>query len=144
MAVWPERGKEPEMILRRGIFLGVIMIAGSVQAICGGYGPEAARFVWIWWITLLVGIVQLGVSFHYRMSLLSRIMQFCLALEGIYYIGKIYRFRMMANFEVRSGIVQNIRILMNDKEKLEVSKKMGVYINDAYDEWKKQKKGKRK
>ena len=64
--------------------------------------------------------------------------------EGIYYIGKIYRFRMMANFEVRSGIVQNIRILMNDKEKLEVSKKMGVYINDAYDEWKKQKKGKRK
>lgn len=30
---------------------------------------------------------------------------------------------MMANFEVRSGIVQNIRILMNDKEKLEVSKK---------------------
>ena len=56
------------MILRRGIFLGVIMIAGSVQAICGGYGPEAARFVWIWWITLLVGIVQLGVSFHYRMS----------------------------------------------------------------------------
>lgn len=51
---------------------------------------------------------------------------------------------MMANFEVRSGIVQNIRILMNDKEKLEVSKKMGVYINDAYDEWKKQKKGKRK
>ena len=48
--------------------------------------------------------------------------------EGIYYIGKIYRFRMMANFEVRSGIVQNIRILMNDKEKLEVSKKMGVYI----------------
>ena len=37
--------------------------------------------------------------------------------EGIYYIGKIYRFRMMANFEVRSGIVQNIRILMNDKEK---------------------------
>ena len=75
------------MILRRGIFLGVIMIAGSVQAICGGYGPEAARFVWIWWITLLVGIVQLGVSFHYRMSLFSRIMQFCLVLEGIYYIG---------------------------------------------------------
>lgn len=87
MAVWPERGKEPEMILRRGIFLGVIMIAGSVQAICGGYGPEAARFVWIWWITLLVGIVQLGVSFHYRMALFSRIMQFCLVLEGIYYIG---------------------------------------------------------
>ena len=51
--------------------------------------------------------------------------------EGIYYIGKIYRFRMMANFEVRSGIVQNIRILMNDKEKLEVSKKMVVYINKA-------------
>ena len=62
--------------------------------------------------------------------------------EGIYYIGKIYRFRMMANFEVRSGIVQNIRILMNDKEKLEVSKKMGVYINDAYDEWKNKRKEK--
>ena len=66
------------MILRRGTFLGVIMIAGSVQAICGGYGPEAARFVWIWLITLLEGIVQLGVSFHYRMALFSRIMQFCL------------------------------------------------------------------
>lgn len=64
--------------------------------------------------------------------------------EGIYYIGKVYRFRMMANFVARNGIVQNIRILMNDKEKLEVSKKMGVCISDAYDEWKKQKKGKRK
>ena len=74
------------MILRRGIFLGVIMIAGSVQAICGGYGPEAARFVWIWWITLLVGIVQLAVSCHYRNAFFSRIMQLCLALEGIYYI----------------------------------------------------------
>lgn len=64
--------------------------------------------------------------------------------DGIYYVGQVYRYRMMANFEVRKGIVQNIRILMNNKEKLEVSKKMGVVINDAFDVWKKSKKEKKR
>lgn len=123
----------------------------------------------IWWIgtsvlavfafvmIFVTGQLETEQVFYFRLAYLAIVVIFVgLALEtyvrkrvylideGIYYIGKIYRFRMMANFEVRSGIVQNIRILMNDKEKLEVSKKMGVYINDAYDEWKKQKKGKRK
>ena len=123
----------------------------------------------IWWIgtsvlavfafvmIFVTGQLETEQVFYFRLAYLAIAVIFVgLALEtyvrkrvylideGIYYIGKIYRFRMMANFEVRSGIVQNIRILMNDKEKLEVSKKMGVYINDAYDEWKKQKKGKRK
>ena len=123
----------------------------------------------IWWIgtsvlavfafvmIFVTGQLETEQVFYFRLAYLAIAVIFVgLALEtyvrkrvylideGIYYIGKIYRFRMMANFEVRSGIVQNIRILMNDKEKLEVSKKMGVYINDAYDEWKKQRKGKRK
>lgn len=123
----------------------------------------------IWWIgtsilavlafamVFITGQLETEQVFYFRLAYLAIAVIFVgLALEtyvrkrvylideGIYYIGKIYRFRMMANFEVRKGIVQNIRILMNDKEKLEVSKKMGVYINDSYDEWKKQKKGKKK
>ena len=111
----------------------------------------------IWWIgtsvlavfafvmIFVTGQLETEQVFYFRLAYLAIAVIFVgLALEtyvrkrvylideGIYYIGKIYRFRMMANFEVRSGIVQNIRILM------------GVYINDAYDEWKKQKKGKRK
>ncbi len=123
----------------------------------------------IWWIgtsilavlafamVFITGQLETEQVFYFRLAYLAIAVIFVgLALEtyvrkrvylideGIYYIGKIYRFRMMANFEVRKGIVQNIRILMNDKEKLEVSKKMGVYINDSYDEWKKQKKGRKK
>lgn len=64
--------------------------------------------------------------------------------EGIFYVDRIYRYRMMAHFEVRKGIVQNIRILMNDKETIEVSKKMGTKIRDAKDAWKKQKKDKKR
>lgn len=64
--------------------------------------------------------------------------------DGIYYVGKVYRYRMMVNFEAKKSFIKNIRILMNDKEKIEVSKKMGLKIKEAHDLWKKNKKEKRR
>lgn len=120
------------------IFTSILAIFAFVMIfITGKFETEQIFYFRLAYLAIAIIFVGLALETYVRKRVY--IMD-----EGIYYVGKVYRFRMMANFEVRKGIVQNIRILMNDKEKLEVSKKMGVRINDAYDEWKKHKKGKKK
>ena len=54
-----------------------------------------------------------------------------------------FRFRSIVNFEQRGTFFRVVRVLMNDGQKVVVSRKMGMQLSDAYDAWKARKKTKR-
>lgn len=86
-----------------------------------------------------IGIVFAGLAFETYVR--KRVYFFD---EGIFYVDKIYRYRIMMNFEARKSLVQNVRILMAGGEKIEVSKKMGLMIEDKVRARKADKKNKKK
>lgn len=100
---------------------------------------ETKQIFWYRTAYLAIAIVFLGLALETYVRRRVYIVE-----EGVYYVDKLYRYRMMAHFELRKGIVKNIRILMNDKESIELSKKMGTKIQEGHKEWKLRKKAKKK
>ena len=89
---------------------------------------------------LCIGIVFVGLAFE------TYVRKRCFFIEeGIFYVEKIYRFRMMIRFEQRKrSLFKNIRIMMADGEKFEVSHKLGLKLEECSKTRRAKKKSKQK
>lgn len=86
-----------------------------------------------------LSIIFLGLAFE---TLVRKRIWF--GSEAFFYVDKTVRYRSILSYEMRNGLVRNIRILLASQEKLEVSKKMGRAIQKHQNEWKKEKKTRKK
>lgn len=64
--------------------------------------------------------------------------------DGMFYVDKIYRYKMMMKFEEKGILIKNIRVLMAGGETLGMSKKMAILVSDKKDARKKLKKERKK
>lgn len=87
-----------------------------------------------------IGIIFVGLAFE------TYVRKRCFFIEeGIFYVEKIYRFRMMIRFEQRKrSLFKNIRIMMADGEKFEVSHKLGLKLEECSKTRRAKKKSKQK
>ena len=69
---------------KNGIICGLLIIICSISNIMENLSPHRIIF-WIYLFTLLFGIIQCVISLNYKKSS-RKILLFCFALEGIYYI----------------------------------------------------------
>lgn len=86
-----------------------------------------------------LSIVFLGLAFE---TLVRKRIWF--GEDGFFYVDKVVRYRSVLSYELRTGMIRNIRILLASQEKLEVSKKMGQAIQAHQKEWKKEKRARKK
>ena len=87
-----------------------------------------------------IGLVFLGLAIdsytHRRIHLTE---------DGFFYEDKYYRFRMVANFEFKNGIIsRNCEVLMSNRDKLTVTKKIGLILQEKQKAFKKAKKERHK
>ena len=65
--------------------------------------------------------------------------------EGFFFQDTYYRYRMLANFEFKNGIVaRNCNVLMSNRDKIVVTKKIGEALQEKQKAFKKAKKERRK
>ncbi len=65
--------------------------------------------------------------------------------EGMFYVDTYYRFRMILSYEVQGSFVKNVAILMGNKDKIEVTRKLANEVQARAKVWKtNKKKGKHK
>lgn len=60
--------------------------------------------------------------------------------DGFVFEKAHYRFRSILTMQPTKSFVKNIDILTNEQQHVIVSKKMGAYLQDSYQKWKKRKK----
>ncbi len=63
--------------------------------------------------------------------------------EGMFYIDTYYRFRMIMSYELQGSVIKNVSILMGNRDKIEVTRKMGQEIKHRQEAWKADKKASR-
>lgn len=79
------------MNFKRGIFCGLVAIIGSICSLFGwGAEPNGIKLLYI--AALVLGLIQLMASFHYREPLVKRkILIGCFGVETVYYaVGIVY------------------------------------------------------
>lgn len=65
--------------------------------------------------------------------------------DGFFYEDHYYRYRMVASFEFKNGLLnRSCTVLMNNRDKLSMTSKIGQNCQERYKAFKKAKKGKRK
>ena len=87
-----------------------------------------------------IGLVFLGLAID---SYTHRRIYF--TEEGFFFEDTYYRYRMLANFEFKNGIVaRNCNVLMSNRDKIVVTKKIGEALQERQKAFKKAKKERRK
>ena len=64
--------------------------------------------------------------------------------EGMFYVDQIYRYRIMLKFEQKGTVIKKVRITMGNGDKIEVSRKFGLFLEEKTHEHKKYKKDRKK
>ena len=117
-----------------------VMVAMAVLAfILMLMAPKLAKDGQIYYYYLAygcIGLVFLGLSIdsytHRRIYLTE---------EGFFFDDTYYRYRMIANYEFKNGIVtRNCTVLMSNRDKIVVTKKIGELLQTKQKEFKKAKK----
>lgn len=87
-----------------------------------------------------IGLVFLGLALD---SYVNR--RAYLTEDGFFFSDKYYRYRMVASFEFKNGILaKNCRVLMSNRDEITVTKKLGQTLEQKQKEYKKAKKERRK
>ena len=87
-----------------------------------------------------IGLVFLGLALD---SYVNRRAYF--TEGGFFFSDKYYRYRMLANFEYKNNLLtKNCTVLMSNRDKLTVTKKLGEALEGKQKEYKKAKKERRK
>ncbi len=102
--------------------------------------PENEQQFYVVMAYLCIGIIFVGLAFE------TYVRKRCFFIEeGIFYVDKIYRFRVMVRFEQKKrSLFRNVRVLMADGEKFEVSHKLGVKLEECAKTRRSKKKNKQK
>ncbi|MBP3869840.1 MAG: hypothetical protein J6E46_02560 [Faecalicoccus sp.] len=64
--------------------------------------------------------------------------------DGFFYVDKKYRFRSIKSIEQKKGIFKKYQIVFNDSSVIEMSNKIGQELQNRKDQWRKDKKEKKK
>ncbi len=101
------------------------------------YPSDQNQVFYICMAYFCIGIVFIGLSFETYVRKRAYLFE-----EGMFYVNKIYRYRMMMKFEESGAITRRIGILMANGDRIELSKKFGTFVKEKVDQRKKYKKDK--
>lgn len=140
-ANFKEVHKEYELYLDSkymSIICSVLAIVGFGMAAYSATHQTDQQFYFVM-TYFCIGIIFVGLAFE------TYVRKRCFFVEeGIFYVDKIQRFRVMVKFEQRKrSLFRNVRVLMADGEKFEVSHKLGLLLEEKTKNRRKAKKNKK-
>lgn len=102
------------------------------------YPSDPSQVYYVCMAYFCIGIIFVGLGFETYVRKRAYLID-----EGMFYVDRIYRYRMMIKFEQSGMFVKRIRVLMANGDKIEISKKFGLFLDEKVSQRKKYKKDKK-
>ena len=132
--------KHYETVVDGGYWVWIMVAMAVLAFVLMFMAPKLAQNDQTYYYYLAYGLVFLGLaidSYTHRRVYLTE--------EGFFFEDTYYRYRMVANFEFKNGIIaHNCSVLMSNRDKIVVTKKIGELLQTKQKEFKKAKKERRK
>lgn len=135
--------KHYETTVDGGYWVWIMVAMSCVAFVLMFMSPNLARNGQTYYYYLAygcIGLVFLGLaidSYTHRRVYVTE--------DGFFFEDTYYRFRMVANFEFKNGIItRNCTVLMSNREKIVVPKKIGLLLQEKQKAFKKAKKERHK
>lgn len=135
--------KHYETTVDGGYWVWIMIAMSCVAFVLMFMSPNLARNGQTYYYYLAygcIGLVFLGLaidSYTHRRVYITE--------DGFFFEDTYYRFRMVANFEFKNGIItRNCTVLMSNRDKIVVPKKIGLLLQEKQKAYKKAKKERHK
>ena len=135
--------KHYETVVDGGYWVWIIVAMAVVAFVFMFMAPTLAKNGQTYYYYLAygcIGLIFLGLAID---SYVRRCIYF--TEDGFFFDDTYYRYRMLANFEFKNGVItHNCTVLMSNRDKIVVTKKMGELLQEKQKAFKKAKKERHK